>query len=52
MLDARRIIGHTPLDRPGSGRVLQKAGFTMAREVDDDDEQGGMVRVQEWELEV
>jgi RimJ/RimL family protein N-acetyltransferase len=51
-LDARRIIGHTPLDRPGSGRVLQKAGFTMAREVDDDDEQGGMVRVQEWELEV
>ena len=50
--DARRIVGHTPLDRPRSGRVLQKVGFRMTREMDDDDEQGGVVRVQEWELDV
>ncbi|HEX8065203.1 MAG TPA: GNAT family protein [Thermoleophilaceae bacterium] len=50
--DARRVIGHTPLERPQSGRVLEKAGFTVAREMDDDDEQGGVVRVHEWELAI
>ena len=48
---ARRIVGHTPLDRPQSARVLEKAGFAMTREtVDQDDLAGGEIRVQEWEL--
>jgi len=47
---ARKIVAHAPLERPQSGRVLAKAGFTMAREIDDDDGQGGVVRVEEWEL--
>lgn len=51
-VDAHRIVGHTPLNRPQSGRVLEKAGFRVAREMDDDDEQGGVVRVTEWELAI
>jgi RimJ/RimL family protein N-acetyltransferase len=50
--DMRRIVGHTPLERPQSGRVLEKAGFAVVREIDDADEQGNVVRVQEWELAV
>jgi RimJ/RimL family protein N-acetyltransferase len=46
----RRIVGHAPLERPQSGRVLAKAGFTMAREVDDDDGEGNVMRVEVWEL--
>jgi RimJ/RimL family protein N-acetyltransferase len=44
-----RFVGHTPLDRPASGRVLEKAGFRVAAEIDDEHE-GVPVRVLEWEL--
>jgi RimJ/RimL family protein N-acetyltransferase len=47
--DVRRIVAHTPLDRPRSGRVLEKAGFAMVREMNDSDEAGNVVRVKEWE---
>ena len=50
--EVRRILAHTPLERPESGRVLEKAGFAMVREMDDTDEEGNIVRVQEWELAV
>jgi RimJ/RimL family protein N-acetyltransferase len=50
--DVRRIVAHTPLERPESGRVLQKAGFAMVREMDDADDAGNVVRVKEWELSV
>jgi len=46
----RRIVAHTPLDRPQSGRVLEKAGFAMVRETDDVDEAGNVLRVKEWKL--
>jgi len=36
--DVERMIAHTPLDRPASGRVLEKAGFTFAGEEDDEHE--------------
>lgn len=45
-------MAHTPLERPQSGRVLEKAGFTALREVDDADEAGIVVRVKEWEQAV
>ena len=48
--EVRRILAHAPLDRPQSGRVLEKAGFSMVREMDDADETGSQVRVEEWEL--
>jgi RimJ/RimL family protein N-acetyltransferase len=48
--EARRIVAHTPLDRPQSGRVVEKAGFAMVREMDDVDEVGNVLRVKEWEL--
>lgn len=47
--DVGRLVAHTPLDRPQSGRVLEKAGFAIVREVDDADEAGNVVRVKEWE---
>src|SRR4051794_20195024 len=47
--DVRRVVAHTPLDRPGSGRVLEKAGFAVVREMDDTDEAGTVMRVKEWE---
>ena len=50
--EVRRILAHTPLERPQSGRVLEKAGFAMVRETDDTDEAGNVLRVQEWELPV
>ena len=50
--EVSRIVGHTPLERPESGRVLEKAGFAMVREMDDADEEGNVVRVKEWELAV
>ena len=50
--DVRRVVAHTPLDRPESGRVLEKAGFAMVREMDDTDEAGNVRRVKEWELTI
>ena len=48
--EARRVVAHTPLDRPESARVVEKAGFAMLRETDDVDEAGNTLRVKEWEL--
>jgi RimJ/RimL family protein N-acetyltransferase len=50
--EVRRIVAHTPLERAQSGRVLEKAGFAMVREVDDEDQEGNFVHVQEWTLAV
>jgi RimJ/RimL family protein N-acetyltransferase len=47
--DVERIIGHTPLDRPASGRVLEKAGFVNAGE-EEDEHDGAPIRVNRWEL--
>ncbi|MEO6600152.1 MAG: hypothetical protein ABIQ16_09790, partial [Polyangiaceae bacterium] len=47
--DVTRIVAHTPLDRPESARVVEKAGFTFVREVEDSHE-GTTLRVKEWEL--
>jgi len=44
-----RIIGHTPLDRPASGRVLEKAGFSCVGE-EQDQHEGVPIRVKRWEL--
>jgi len=44
-----RVIGHTPLDRPASGRVLEKAGFTNVGE-EEDEHEGTRIRVNRWEL--
>ena len=48
--EVRRILAHTPLERPQSGRVLAKAGFSMVREMDDADDAANVLRVKEWEL--
>ena len=48
----RRIVAHTPLERPQSGRVLEKAGFAPAREIDEADEAGNVMRAKEWVLAV
>jgi len=43
-----RVIAHTPLDRTASGRVLEKAGFVLVGEEQDED--GGVpIRVNRWE---
>lgn len=44
-----RIVGHTPLDRPASARVLEKAGFTLIGE-ENDEHEGATIRVNRWEL--
>ena len=44
-----RMVASAPLDRPASGRVLEKAGFAVVGEADDDHE-GAVVRVKRWEL--
>jgi RimJ/RimL family protein N-acetyltransferase len=46
-----RVIAHTPVDRPASGRVVAKAGFTPAGEHADEHE-GQLMRVIRWELGV
>jgi RimJ/RimL family protein N-acetyltransferase len=46
---ASRIIAHTPLDRPASGRVVEKAGFER-RGVVEDEHEGEVLSVYEWEL--
>ena len=48
--NVRRIVAHSPLDRPESGRVLEKAGFGLVREMEDEDAEGNAVRAKEWEL--
>lgn len=47
--EIERIVAHAPLDRPASGRVLEKAGFTLVGETEDEHE-GAAVRVQRWEF--
>ncbi len=50
--EVRRFVAHAPLERPESGRVVERAGFAMVREMDDTDEAGNVLRVKEWELAV
>lgn len=47
--DVKRVVAHTPLDRPDSARVVAKAGFSFVREMEDTHE-GATLRVKEWEL--
>jgi RimJ/RimL family protein N-acetyltransferase len=47
--DIQRVVAHTPLDRPESARVVQKAGFSFIRELEDAHE-GVTLRVKQWEL--
>ena len=49
---ARRIVAHTPLERPQSGRVLEKAGFALVQEIDEVDEARNVMRVKEWVLAI
>jgi RimJ/RimL family protein N-acetyltransferase len=44
-----RVVALTPLDRPASGRVLEKAGFALAGELDHEHD-GVPMRVRRWEL--
>jgi RimJ/RimL family protein N-acetyltransferase len=46
-----RMIGHTPLDRPASGRVLQKAGFALIGQ-EQDEHEGAAIQVNRWELDL
>jgi RimJ/RimL family protein N-acetyltransferase len=46
-----RIVALTPLDRPASGRVLEKAGFALTAELDHEHD-GQAMRVRRWELEL
>ncbi len=50
--EVRHIVAHTPLKRPQSGRVLERAGFAMVREMEDSDDAGNVVRVVEGQLAV
>jgi RimJ/RimL family protein N-acetyltransferase len=50
--EVRRFVAHAPLERPESGRVVEKTGFAMVREMDDTNEAGNVLRVKEWELTV
>jgi RimJ/RimL family protein N-acetyltransferase len=47
--DVERVVAHTPLDRPESARVVEKAGFAFVREIEDSHE-GEVLRVKEWEF--
>jgi RimJ/RimL family protein N-acetyltransferase len=47
--DVQRVVAHTPLDRPESARVVEKAGFTCVGEVEDEHE-GTIMRVKKWQL--
>jgi len=44
-----RIIANHPVDRPASGRVLEKAGFMCLGDAEDEHE-GVRLRVKRWEL--
>lgn len=46
---ARRVVAHTPPDRPASSRVLAKAGFRSRGQVEDEHE-GQVITVEEWEF--
>jgi RimJ/RimL family protein N-acetyltransferase len=46
--EAERLVAHTPLERPASARVLEKAGFAFGGELDDEHE-GRPIRVKRWE---
>jgi RimJ/RimL family protein N-acetyltransferase len=46
-----RLRAHTPLDRPNSARVLEKAGFEFVGEVSDEHE-GETLTVKRWECSV
>ena len=46
---ARRVVAHTPPDRPASSRVLAKAGFRSRGQVEDEHE-GHKITVEEWEF--
>jgi len=47
--DVECIVAHTPLDRPESARVVEKAGFSCVRELEDTHD-GTTLRVKEWQL--
>jgi RimJ/RimL family protein N-acetyltransferase len=47
--EVERVVAHTPLDRPESARVVEKAGFRLVGEIEDSHE-GAVVRVKAWEL--
>lgn len=47
--EIERVTATAPLDRPGSGRVLQKAGFVAGDEFDHEHD-GVPMRVRRWEL--
>ena len=49
LAEVDRIVGHTPLDRPASGRVLEKAGYVCLGE-EQDEHEGVPLRVKRWEL--
>jgi RimJ/RimL family protein N-acetyltransferase len=49
--DVQRVVAHTPLDRPESARVVEKAGFAFVREVEDTHE-GVVICVKEWEFAI
>lgn len=47
--DVARIVAHAPVDRPASGRVLEKAGFELIGESAHEHD-GVTMRVGRWEL--
>ena len=44
-----RIVANHPVDRPASGRVLEKASFTCLGDAEDEHE-GVRLHVKRWEL--
>jgi RimJ/RimL family protein N-acetyltransferase len=51
MPSVERLIAHTPLNRPASGRVLEKSGFVFVG-VTADEHDGQAIEVKEWQLEL
>jgi RimJ/RimL family protein N-acetyltransferase len=49
--EVERLTAYMPLERPASGRVLEKAGFTLVGEIDHEHD-GVRMRVRHWELPV
>jgi GNAT superfamily N-acetyltransferase len=45
------LVAHTPLDRPASGRVVERVGFIPCGELDDEHD-GVAMQVRRWELNV
>jgi RimJ/RimL family protein N-acetyltransferase len=46
-----RLVAHAPLERPASSRVLEKCGFSLEGEREDEHE-GAVLRVLRWELDL